>query len=104
MEKKYYEFREGNGNEGNYFRGVFMAKDLEQANNIVRRQWMNLKSYYRRQLFIDWETDYIYYTLLSKHEDDYSRYTAQLREISKEDYEHGLNRHWQFIVPIWKKF
>ena len=94
MPIKYFEFREGNGNEGNYFRGVFKAKDLEQANNIVRRKWMNLKPYYRRQLMIDWETDYIYYTLHSKHEDDYAPYTSALREISKEKYEHGLKRSW----------
>lgn len=94
MPIKYFEFREGNSNDGNYFRGVFKAKNLEQANNIVRRQWMNLKSYYRRQLMIDWETDHIYYTLCSKHEDDYAPYTPVLREISAEDYEHGLKRSW----------
>lgn len=91
MKKKFYLFREGNGNVGNYPQAVFQARDIENANNIVRRFYMNLRDYYRRQLVLDWEENQLYYTVYGKNE-DYAPYTAQIWEITEDDYNWYKNR------------
>ena len=84
--KMFFEYREGNGNDGNYYRGSFKARDLEQANNIVRRQYMDLKKYWRSKLVVDWESDHIYYHIPTKHDFGYCEFTAELREISEDEF------------------
>ena len=88
--KLFFEYREGNGNDGNYYRGSFKAKDLEQANNIVRRQFMDLKKYWRTKLVVDWGDNYIYYHIPCNDEFGYSEFTAELREITMEDFKHNM--------------
>lgn len=94
MPKKYYEFREGNGNDGNYFRYVFNARNIENALRIVRRKGLKLSAYNKRKLVLDWDEQYAYLTVHSNGEFGYAPYTAEIREISKEDYEYGLKRSW----------
>lgn len=91
--KKYYEFREGNGNEGNYYRCSFMAKDIQQAENIVRRSHMNLKRSWRRRLHVDGDDVSTYFTIFPTEkysEFGASPYTSEIREITLEEYQYNL--------------
>ncbi len=50
MKKRYFKIREGDGNEGTFYKATVQARDISQAIRKARCSHMNLAPYYRRQL------------------------------------------------------
>ena len=95
--RNYYEIREGDGNQGTFYRAAIQAKDMSQAIRIARRSYMNLKPYWRRQLVEDGDNERaslcVYPTSM------WSAYGAcpyvmDINQISKEDADHNATRRY----------
>lgn len=87
MPKKYYEIRQGDGNQGCYYLTTLSANDIEQAlRKVQRRGLINLKPYWRRQLVIDGDETHIDLCLYPVRNDnqDYCPYVMTITEIDEE--------------------
>lgn len=93
----YYEIREGDGNQGTFYRATIQAKDMSQAIRIARRSHMNLSPYWRRQLQEEGDnetTSLCVYPTKTWSAFDACPYVMDIRQISKEDAEYNATRRY----------
>lgn len=92
--RRYFEFRQGNGNEGNYYVCTLEARDIEHALGRIRYHgYINLNKYYRKILAYDYGDNSLDMWIHQERGCDFAEYTATLREITPEDAAYNLSRH-----------